>query len=87
MTTTPERWCAFLALIERVVIYDTEEMARRGRLGAAALHARRDPKQLAANASSAFLDGFKDREALRAHMRRLARASAAARRARSAVRP
>lgn len=42
-------------LITRVVTFDPEEMARRGRLGAAARHARHDPRPYTAAARAGFL--------------------------------
>ncbi len=88
------------SLIERVVVFDREEMARRGRLGAAARHSRHDPRETARAAHLAFLRTFEDAvdparalpeaerrqradTALRTHMRRLAAASATARRERA----
>ena len=41
-----------------VVEFDPEEMARRGRLGALALHARHDSNAIATRAREAFLSRF-----------------------------
>ena len=44
----------------RVLEYSRSEMSMRGRIGAYALHARRDPKETTAKARRAFLDRFVD---------------------------
>lgn len=89
-----------MSRIERVVTYDSEVMAERGRRGAAIRNARHDPSAFARRAHAAFLRKFeyeidpagalppderqrRGREAMRAHMRRLAAASAQARRQRA----
>lgn len=46
--------------IRRVVEYDTDEMARRGRLGAAKLHSTRNPRETTAKAREAFQLRFED---------------------------
>jgi hypothetical protein len=58
-------------------------MARRGRLGALALHARHDSQQIAQRARAAFLDRFPDDDARRQYFRQLAAKSVAARAARA----
>ena len=44
----------------RVLEYSRSEMSMRGRIGAYALHAQRDPKETTAKARRAFLDRFVD---------------------------
>ena len=43
-----------------VVTYDSREMARRGRLGALALHSRYDPLQTTAKARATYIGSFVD---------------------------
>ena len=62
---------------------DPEEMARRGRLGAIALHAKHDSRQLTAPGRRAFLARFETAEARSDYFRGLARKSAEARRERA----
>jgi len=66
-----------------VVTYlvDPEEMARRGRLGAAALHARYDSCELTTPGRQAFLAKFATPEERSAYFRAIARKSADVRRA------
>lgn len=69
-----------------VLTFDSEEMARRGRLGARrrlALHD--DPRELTAAARLAFLGRFRNDDERTAYFRDLGRKSAEVRRARGAV--
>jgi hypothetical protein len=65
----------------RVVLeLDRDEMARRGRLGGFATHARHDSEQITRSARSAFLARFSSDQERRAYFADLGRRSAAARR-------
>ncbi len=69
--------------IVRVLVYDPEEMARRGRLGGIAAHAARNPREATAPARQAFLARFAAADdpdaARRAYFAALGRLSAEAR--------
>jgi hypothetical protein len=59
--------------------FDPDEMARRGRLGAAVTHSRYDGRELTAPARAAFAARFASDDDRREYFRSLARKSAAAR--------
>jgi hypothetical protein len=67
-----------------VIELDRDEMARRGKLGAAALHARYDAVELARKGRQTFLSRLSDEER-REHFSALGRKSAEARRAHTAA--
>lgn len=62
---------------------DPEEMSRRGRLGAIALHAKHDSRKLSAPGRAAFLARFANEEERSEYFRTLGRKSAKARRERA----
>ncbi len=70
-------------MVSVVLEFDREEMARRGRLGAAVTHARHDSEQITRAARSAFLSRFSNDDERRAYFADLAQRSVAARRSAS----
>ena len=62
---------------------DPEEMARRGRLGGIAVHAKHDSRELTAPGRAAFLARFTNDDDRRAYFQQLAQKSATARRERA----
>lgn len=67
--------------LDVVIRLDRAEMARRGRLGGIATHARHDSEQITRSARSAFLAKFSSDQERREYFAALARRSVAARRA------
>ena len=75
-----------MPIVVRTLAFDTEEMARRGRLGGERTAALHDPHELTQNARRAFAARFEQAEdpaaARREYYSRLGQLSAASRRAR-----
>jgi hypothetical protein len=68
-----------------VITIERAEMARRGRLGAAARLARYGPREATSAARAGFLGRFRTDEERRAYFQELGHKSAEARRARAAA--